>query len=451
MTKLLLTIVVLLLAVVVSVIQNKKRSTLSTILNDWISAPEAYQNLSSLNENIRDLNVNTPAEAEMICRGLEYLKAQFDTGNFSNLNENLRTLAVLFQQVKNKQAYRVLNERGIPLLVANFNLYRNRAEEEISRDSHYEPDIFILKIFAQYTNGEGTKALIEAIKANYKPDHYLWSVIFNIAAGNDQYQTIIRELGQNIPAQFAGIGYLDMCNRLAIDGKLSKHPFDSEPGYQLFRKLLQSQDPDEYSYAVSATAALPFINSPYQAELLKLASGHPDSDVRIESAWAGAKLGDDQSLQRLVELAKDYRYGNKPMLYLKELGKESMAPAETKQADFQALAELCNWLSHPNEFGSYPDAARIMDQRELYWPPTKDRRTMYIIEYTYKNHKEDGSDDIGVGMVGSTTFCLFGIDGLANYPPEKIYAIHCAWEMDLKDYANPETGLTILRRFNRDL
>jgi len=449
MPKLLLTIVVLILAVVVSVIQNKKRSTLSTTLNDWISAPEVYQKLSSLNENIRDLNVNTPAEAEMICRGLEYLKAQFGAENYSNLNDNLYTLAVLFQKINNKQAYQVLNERGIPLLIANFNLYRNVAEEEISRDSYYEPDIFILKIFAQYTNREGTKALIEAIKSNYKPDKYLWSVIFEIAAENGQSNTIIRELGQYLPAQFAGISYLDMCNRLAVEGKLSKHPFDSEPGFQLLRKLLQSQDRDEFSYAVSATAALPFINSRYQAELLKLASEHPDIDVRIESAWAGAKLGDDQSLQGLVELAKDYRYGNKPMLYLKELGKESLAPAETKQADFQALAELCNWLSHPSEFGSYPDAAGIVDKRELYWPPTQDRRTMYIIEYTYKNHKEDGSDDIGVGMVGSTTFCLFGIEGLVNYPPEKIYGIHCAWEMDLEDYANPEIGLNILRKYNQ--
>lgn len=149
-----------------------------------------------------------------------------------------------------------------------------------------------------------------------------------------------------------------------------------------------------------------------------------------------------------MEFAKDYRYGKKPVRYLKELGKESLAPAETKDEDFQALVELCHWLSHPNEFGSYPDAARIVDKRELYWPSTEDRRTMYIIEYTYKNYNEDGSDKIGVGMVGSITFCLFRIEGLANYSPEEIYAIHCAWELDLEDYENPETGLEILRRYN---
>ncbi len=395
--------------------------------------------------------MNTQAEAEAICLGLEYLKAQFGSENYTNLNENLYTLAVLFQQVKSEKAYQVLNERGIPLLIANFNLYRNAAEEELSKGSFYEPDIFILKMFAKYNNPEGTKTLIDAVKADYKPDNYLWSVIFDIAADNDQHNMIIQELGDFLPGQFAGISYLDMCNRLVIKGKLFKHPFDNEPGFQLLRKLLRSQDQDEFSYAVSATAALPFINSRYRVELLKLASGHPDIEVRIESAWAGAKLGDEESLQRLVELAKDYRYGNKPIQYLKELGKESMAPAETKQADFQALAELCNWLSHPNEFGSYPDAAKIVDQRELNWPPTKDHRTMYIIEYTYKNHNEDGSDDTGVGMVGSTTFCLFGIDGLAKYPPENIYAVHCAWEMELEDYEKPETGLKILRSYNRNL
>ena len=448
MTKFLLIIVVLLLAVIVSAVQNNKSSKLLTILNDWLSAPEADQKLSTLSKDIHSLYVNTKAEAEMICRGLEYLKAQFSAKNYANLNDNLYTLALLFQRVKSKQAYRVLNERGIPLLVEIFNLYRNAAEEEIVRGSFREPDVFILKIFAQYNNPAGTKTLIEAIKSNYKPGDYRWHLIFDTVAENDRYNTIIGELGEFLPADFAGISYLDMCNRLAIEGKLSKHPFDNEPGYQFLRKLLQNQDPDEFTYTVSATAALPFINSRYQTELFKLASGHPDIDVRIETAWAGAKLGDEESLQQLVEFAKDYRYGKKPVRYLKELGKESLAPAETKDEDFQALVELCHWLSHPNEFGSYPDAARIVDKRELYWPSTEDRRTMYIIEYTYKNYNEDGSDKIGVGMVGSITFCLFRIEGLANYSPEEIYAIHCAWELDLEDYENPETGLEILRRYN---
>ena len=74
MTKFLLIIVVLLLAVIVSAVQNNKSSKLLTILNDWLSAPEADQKLSTLSKDIHSLYVNTKAEAEMICRGLEYLK-----------------------------------------------------------------------------------------------------------------------------------------------------------------------------------------------------------------------------------------------------------------------------------------------------------------------------------------------------------------------------------------
>lgn len=452
MTKLILIISIsLLLAALIFMKLNQKSSLLETVLNRWLSDPEAYQNLSEIDKNIREQKVNAKTEAEAICRGLEYLKAQFGAGNYSNLNENLYTLAVLFQQVNSKKAYHVLNERGIPLLLANFNLYRTASKEVIDKDSFYEPDIFILKIFAKYDNPEGTKALIDAIKSNYKPDAYLWSIILEIAADTEKYPAIIEELGDFLPSQFAGISYLDMCNRLAIDGKISKHPFDNEPGYQLLKKFLQSKNEDEYSYAVSATATLPFIQGKYRPELLKLASGHPDVDVRIEASWSGAKLGDEESLHRLIEFAKDYRYGNKPLQYLKELGKEKMAPAETKEDHFQALAEMCNWLSHPNEYGKYPDEAFIFDKRQLYWPPTKDNRTMYIIKYTYKNYNDDGSDDTGVGLVGSITFSLFGVEGLTEYSPEEIYAVYCAWEMGLDDYDQPETGLKILRKYNQNL
>ncbi len=430
---------------------KRTHSKLEIAMNQWVFAKKKYQKLTEINKNFRDLHVTSKVEAEAICDGLEYLQGQFASGDYSNLNDNFYSLAVLFQQIKSKEAYKILNDRGILLLAVNFNSYQNVMKEKFAQYSYIEPAIFSLKIFANYSNPDGTKALINAIKSDFAPDEYLWSVIFDLVAENDNYNLIMKELGDFLPGQFAGISYLDMCNRLAIEGKIIKHPFDSEPGFQLLKKLLLSRDEDKYSYAVSTVAAIPFIKSQYQQELIKLAATHPDINVRIESAWAGAKLGQEQSLRQLVEFARNFCYGHKPLQYLKELGKESMAPTEIKNEDFQALAEMCNWLSHPNEFGSYPDEACIFDKRELYWPPANDHRTMYIIKYTYKGHNDDGSDDTGVGMVGSTTFCLFGIDGLAEYPPEKIYAIHCAWEMDLEDYSNPEPGLKILRKHNPNL
>ena len=52
--------------------------------------------------------------------------------------------------------------------------------------------------------------------------------------------------------------------------------------------------------------------------------------------------------------------------------------------------------------------------------------------------------------MNTTTFSLFGIDELNNLSPSDIYAVHCAWEMDIDDYENPKTGLAVLQKHNSD-
>lgn len=136
-------------------------------------------------------------------------------------------------------------------------------------------------------------------------DRYLWSVIFDVLASHGSNAERVTEgLGDPLPAKFCGIAFLDLCNRMAISGTAVKHAFESPEGHSRLRELLSSNKESESSYAISATAALPFISLQVSAELSAMASAHPDVAVRIENAWAQAKMGREPAVAQLAEFAK---------------------------------------------------------------------------------------------------------------------------------------------------
>jgi hypothetical protein len=112
-------------------------------------------------------------------------------------------------------------------------------------------------------------------------------------------------------------------------------------------------------------------------------------------------------------------------------------------------------LQHPNEFGRPASGLELVDTRELYWPPVDEKIQLWLVKYTYSDEEPV---NVGVGMVGATTFALFG-ENSPEQSPEDLYALYCAWELEargddraprkrtvkagrgvLKEY-NPEFGL----------
>src|SRR6185295_10194261 len=114
--------------------------------------------------------------------------------------------------------------------------------------------------------------------------------------------------------------------------------------------------------------------------------------------------------------------------YLKELGRENVIPEESKRPDFEAKAEFAQWLAHPNELARFPDELEILDHRNLRWPTDGEVKHFWLIKYRVKDTTGLKTDDLGVGLVGSMTFCLFSYE-LEQRHPEDAYAIHCYWEM----------------------
>lgn len=150
----------------------------------------------------------------------------------------------------------------------------------------------------------------------------------------------------------------------------------------------------------------------------------------MEAAAVRAQTGSELGAERLVALCLDPRLANEAIVHLEKLGHSDRIPAQAREPGFQAMAEMCTWLSHPSENGRPPDEIAVYDTRVLNWPPTGDRRQLWILKYRYEPDEWDPEGDTGVGLVGSTTFSLFFVTS-AEMNPEEIYALHCCWELQM--------------------
>lgn len=296
---------------------------------------------------------------------------------------------------------------------------------------------FILKMLASYGGPEAAERIIAAARDPRLTGGFMWCVIFGSLSNQtapvhatDTPRDVIDALRDPLPTGFTGVAYIDGANRLAHAGRLEgRHPFDTDAGIDLLRAWLTGADGAKPSYAHSATAALPFLERPERGELLALAMDHLDEGVQLEGAYAAARRGSAGGVRMLADATLD-----KPHLagtarqYLEELGRADAIPAAADEPRHLALCEMASWLSHPQEFGRPPDALEVADDHEIDWPPTRDRRRMFVLRYRYD--AAPGEDpDAGYGVVGSITFALFG-EATADLSPEDALGLHCCWELE---------------------
>lgn len=406
------------------------KSPLTEALQKWT---EEGGDLDDILSSESDHPVETPAEANAICAALDALRTKPELLDEEAVSSPLHTLTAFFQQAEGDEAIELLRQNGLPRLRA---WVRDALEEKEMDDDDV---MFILKILAMYGQPEDVELIAEAARKPINADGFMWSVILGqFSSEHPGSADMIEALRSPLPSDFLRVAYLDMVNGLAIAEELEQHPFDADEGLKQLATWLRDMDEDNFSYAHSATAALPFISSAAQEELLQIAASHPDPGVRMEAAWAQAKIGDSAGLQRLVELCLDPNHSYTAQHYLEELQHADMIPDAAREPDFRAIAEMSNWLAHPNEYGSPPDSIELYDTRELYWPPSDDTRRLSLVKYTYDNEGDDDESESGVGMVGSITFALFG-ETTADLSPEDIYALHCCWELEMhEDERAPE-------------
>jgi len=346
---------------------------------------------------------------------------------------DFRELVGLYQSVLETDAFHQLTRRGIPLLVEAYDARLPTADER-------EGDLLTtLRIFARYGDEDGLDRIAAAITNPALCDGYLWPAVFDeLKEADPILPHFIRRLSKPLPDGFARVAYLDWTNRLTRKAALTKHPFNNPEGIEILRAWLTSRDDDDFSFAHSATAAIPFIAEPARAELLALAQVHPDIEVRMEAAWAAARRGDSSGRELLRKQCLEFKTSMAARNFLIELGAEQDIPPEANEPRFFAFSKMCEWLGSPHGYGRQPDDIQLLDTRDLNWPPAREGRTVWLFEYRYlpedsddqagDEDEDDDEDEVGVGMVGGITHSLLD-ETSPEMPVEDIYALHCCWEL----------------------
>lgn len=375
--------------------------------------------------NLSDYRIRSRKDARTICEALRELPMESRPG--TSFSSPLRALTGLFQDVDGPDApaFDVLFQDGQRELMRIFDATIDHADDQQSDDL-----LLVLKIFALYGSREGAERVVQAAQRPLKPDAYIWHVILSAFSERHPEQNYIYEsLSDPLPPDFIAVALLDRANSTAINGQLERHPFDSPSGLERLQSWLEDRDPEHFSYALSATAALPFVNRPYCDQLMPLAMDHVDASVQMEAAWAAGKMGREAGFKILSRFCLDINRSDVAQKYLTELGREELIPAEAKDPLFQAKAEFSRWLAHPSELGQPPDELEVIDHRELAWPPERQTQPFYLIRYCLRDRTGLEEDNVECGLVGSMTWCFFTYK-MHERPPEDAYAIHCYWEME---------------------
>ena len=430
-----------------------RRGKFADRFDQWTASGGDVPNLYEAGE--LDLSVDTVRDAQAVCRALASDRAleldETDTPAHRNI-------VGLLQRPGNGIVAAVFASDALPsvrrLFKKEFAEVAAQGDTRDAYDSRRNAAMSLLNVLALYGLPEDTPLIISTAAHPAFEDEYLWSpMLGGVGEGHPEAVEICSALRDGIPGGFAGVAYLDFANGLAVAGRIPDHPFNTDQGIEMLTGHLTDTDPENDTHAKSAVTALPFIDEPARSRLIDIASSHEAVAVRIEAAWALAKLDSEQGREMLVAFCRDPKTSSLARAYLEETGQSSHIPRECLEPDFLALSEMFEWLTHPMEFGRAPDHIEQYDVRELYWPPTRDTRWLWLFKYRYDPEEEGGEPDEGVGMVGSVTFALFG-EATADLPPEDIYALHCCWEFEgnkdpeAPDERTVEAGRKLLARKN---
>jgi hypothetical protein len=385
-----------------------------------INSIEGGEDLSDKLHELEEYPISSRGDALTICRALEIVVE----GELAPDAFPLQDLIFLFQNVKNSAcpAFSVLHDTGIPLLI------RLVSQGLRQRDRFGEQDLLCaLKVLAFYGTADGATMILKAARAPLAPHSYTWHLVFR-AFGPEHPETarLLSELSHPLPESFIAVALLDAANQYRRQKKVARHPFDSTEGLARLKTYLRSTHDD--SYGVSAAAAIPFLTGRGRSQLLNLALKHANPTVAMEAAWAAAKLGNRQGIATLSSLCLDLNFAEQARQYLEELGLKDSIPEAARDPGFRACAEFSHWLAHPSELGRKPDQLTIVDHRQLPWPPAREPIPCWLIQYRAQAQSDLDEDDVGIGMVGSMTFCFFDAK-LNQRPLEDIYALYCGWEM----------------------
>lgn len=352
------------------------------------------------------------------------------------------------RRVKTPWAWRSVEEEIFPLLAAWF-------DERLGRRDPVELSVLleVLELFAIRQWPAGYERISKAARLSLEPQSPKWSAVFAPERDACPGETdLLDSLRNPLPEGFIAVACLDRANALCKRGVLESHPFDTTEGWERLRVYLQDVESEHFTWAQSALASLYFLRNGDPESLLKLALTHKDTRIHMEGALVAAREGKSAGIRLLVQASTDSRTHARARRYLREIGREHEIPAQARQPDFIAEAELCDWLTNEFERGQPPNEVEVVDRREMVWPPTGDRRKLWLLRFLYRGSFPYRASLEGIGLVGSLTHSLPSRETqtLPGMPPLDLYAIYASSELvrrgDPRAPQRPEDWLRVGRQ-----
>lgn len=257
-------------------------------------------------------------------------------------------------------------------------------------------------------------------------------VIFSLPNESPAFLSLQEKVLDRTIAGRIAVSLVDWENQLAYGQENYTHFLNRIEGDSIVREWLSADLNEELKSTDApkqAAISLAFLQSPNWLEFIELARRHPDVNVVLEGAWAGARRKHEESISQLVELAKDVRFSQTAVQYLDELQLEDRIPEEVRAPEFIAKAELARWLTYPTVKGRPPDQLEIIDRRSIPWPLEAAPVNAFLIQFTYKDPTGTHADEVDIGMAGPSTSCHFDMK-MTSRSKEDIYAIHVFRELE---------------------
>jgi len=348
--------------------------------------------------------------------------------------DDLQALIGALHGVGTKEAGDLVLRKAVPKLAVRMgelaeSWSRARADGHQPTVEHEAALEAGLKVLASFGGDDANLCLCDVALAGFIGSRTMWSVIAKLIVHRPgEARELLESLLPPLPEGPIGLAALEISNVLVHEQMLVDHPYDSPEGHEALGALLHAPAVDEVARggAQLAASAIAFVRRQAAGPLLDRALGHKDTVVVLEAAWAAASLGDGRGLERLALAAADPRTHRRASQYLRELGREDLLPESAESPDFQAASQMCQWLAHPSELGKPPEVIEQVDRRYLYWPPTQDKRWLWVLRF--RSTSDEGEMVEGQGLVGSITFALLGEVGW-DMAPDDVLALHCCWEL----------------------
>lgn len=270
------------------------------------------------------------------------------------------------------------------------------------------------------------------------------------------------ELSAVFPEVLAGLshpqlaaGLIDLCNFVAREGRWPEHPARARVDElaSLFGDLTQrlldvearpndfADDPaglgrlvsDCVALLIGLADALALIGDRRSAGKLRQALGLGHRRVRAEAAAALARLGDDEGIEALIELAAEPAVRRRVLKYLEEVGAMEKVDPELRSDEALAAADLAAWLAHPRRLGAAPHELELVHRRRQFWPGLSQPTVCYLFRYYYRFPARQIS---GIGIAGPVVDALAA--DLEDVAPQDIYALYAGWNTEHPEIAQVE-------------